>query len=152
MLGDRFVERYPHYWLVWEPGEFVVPRGNSSTVETALPPGKKNAPAPEPRWNDPLCFVLDVKAGLKVGRAEGNDLVLSDETVSRHHCTLEHDGTGWVVSCSPASHTPLLVQGERVPPGESKDLATGSRLSLGRVKLTLVSAWSLVRRIDGQPG
>ncbi len=34
---------------------------------------------------------------LTIGKASDNDLVLSDDTVSRHHCVLERRSTGIVV-------------------------------------------------------
>jgi hypothetical protein len=149
LLGDRFLRRYPHYWLVWEPGPFVVPRNNTSTIETAVPRWGTTLANPAPRSNDPLCFVLvPTPNGASLGRAEGNDLVLSDETVSRRHCLFEHEDNGWSVRCFADSKAGLLVQGQPIAPGNTKEVTSGNRIELGHVTITVLSPWSLVQRID----
>ena len=152
LLAARFTQRYPHYWLVWEPGAFAVPRGNVSASATALPDAKRVA---TPARGEPLCFVLEPKADgtpTAIGRAEGNDLVLSDETISRHHCALLHEPTGWAITCSPEATSPLRVQGQALAPGHELQLGSSATFQLGNVTLTFMSAWSLAQRLDAPPG
>ncbi len=152
LLGERFIQRYPHFWLVWEPGVFAVPRGSVSTSATAVP--TKNAPA-TPAKGEPLCFVLEPKsdgAPTSIGRAEGNDLVLSDATVSRHHCELKHESTGWVIACHAEASSGLSVNERRVAPGSAASLVAGERITLGNIVLAFVSAWGMVRRLSDEHG
>jgi hypothetical protein len=147
-LGDAFAAKYAHDWLVWEPGAWVVPRG-IVTGET-LPPKRKGKDAL--RADDPLCFVLQPKTdgrAFSVGRAEGNDLVLSDETVSRNHCFLVHTGDNWVVSCD-AEAKQLALDEEPVKAGDSARIRSKQRLTLGHVVLTLLSTRDLLARLDGR--
>jgi hypothetical protein len=148
-LGDKFIERYPHDWLVWEPGAWNVPRGTVAGLETVPPRrgGKDTV-----RDDDPLCFVLQPHiegASFRVGRAEGNDLVLSDETVSRNHCFLVHTGDTWVVSCD-AEAKQLELDGEPVKAGDSVRIRSKQRLTLGHIGLTLMNATDLLERLDGK--
>lgn len=149
LLGDKFTRRYPHYWLVWEPGVFAVPRGNVSASTTAVP--KKNAHE-TPAKGEPLCFALEPKKDqtpVSIGRAEGNDLILSEETVSRHHCTLHHEQTGWLISCCSDAVSGLAVHDRHVEPNTSAPLVAGAPIHLGNAVLTFESAWGMVRRLSG---
>ncbi|MBL8951396.1 MAG: FHA domain-containing protein [Myxococcaceae bacterium] len=146
LLGERFVVRYPNYWLVWEPGTFVVPRGNASASDTVLP--KAGRPA-APAAADPLCFVLEVTPHpVRIGRAEGNELVLSDETISRHHCELTHATDGWSLTCLDDAHSTLTLQGKPVAPGATVALAGGAKLQLGSINLTFLSPWGMASRLS----
>lgn len=144
LLGSKFLHRNAHDWLVWEPGAWSVPRGNISVAETVPP---KQTPVPVPAKGDPLCFALTDT--VTVGRSEGNDLILSDETVSRHHCSFTPRDGGWVVS----KHTEakeLKVDGGLV--AESVRLTNGQRVQLGQVVLTFLSAQGMVERLQKTSG
>lgn len=152
ILGGKFVEQFAHDWLVWEPGKWVVPRGTAAGAET-VPPKLKKGEVITPRVDDPLCFVLAPRldgSGCSIGRAEGNDLVLSDETVSRNHCFFAHTGKTWVVSCVDDAKA-LKIDELVVKPSESAPMRAGQTLELGHVKLTLLDAKSMLARLDGLP-
>ncbi len=150
VLGERFAQQFAHDWLVWEPGAWVVPKGTAAGSETVPP---KLGLAPKPRIDDPLCFVLAARldgSGCTIGRAEGNDLVLSDETVSRRHCFFAHTGKTWVVSCD-AEAKELKVDGKPVKASDSAPMRSGQRLELGHITLTLLDPSGMVQRLDGLP-
>ncbi len=144
LLGPKFLHRNAHDWLVWEPGAWSVPRGNIAVAETAPP---KKASAPVPAKGDPLCFALF--DAVTVGRSEGNDLILSDETVSRHHCSFAPRDGGWFVT-KHAEAKELKVDGALV--GESVRLTNGQRVQLGQVVLTFLSAQGMVDRLQKSSG
>ena len=73
-----------------------------------------------------------------VGRSAGNDIVLSDPQVARHHCTFVKTGDHWRV-VDAKSGRPVLVDGEPVP--DSRPLTDRSVVRIG--------PWEL-RVIDGQ--
>lgn len=153
LLAEKFTSRYPHYWLVWEPGVLAIPRSNVSTVATAPPKVQKGA-TPVPAAGDPLCFVLQAKpdgSATSIGRAEGNDLVLSDESVSRNHCTLSHEATGWVVACRDEASAGLKINGEKLKAGASVALVSGQRIELGNVVLTFMGPAALATRLQATP-
>ena len=140
--GVRFAERYKHDWLIWEPGEWRVRRGNIASQPTIT--DVPHSPPSVPRPGDALCFALESQS-ITIGRAEGNDLVLSDETISRHHCTLTRESSGWVIACDPKGH-PLSVGDARVEPGKSRSVGLNETVALGHVTLKLVDSRSLMHR------
>jgi hypothetical protein len=146
-LKEKFIDRFPHDWLIWEPGAWVISRGVVAGDST-VPPIEKVSP----RADDPVCFVLEPKpdgTSVSVGRAEGNDLVLSDETVSRNQCFFVHTGKIWAVSCDAKAKT-LLLDGERLEAGDVAPMRSRQRLTLGHVVLTLLSGNDLLERLDGK--
>ena len=151
VLGERFLTQFAHDWLVWEPGAWKVPRGTAAGSETVPP--RAGAAAERPRADDPLCFVLASRldgSGCSIGRAEGNDLVLSDETVSRNHCFFAHTGKTWVVSCADDAKD-LKVDGTVVKPSQSVAMRSGQKLELGHIVLTLLDPRGMLARLDGLP-
>jgi ABC transport system ATP-binding/permease protein len=72
---------------------------------------------------------------ITVGRAAGNDIVLPDPQVARHHCTFVRDGEGWRV-VDAGSGRPVLVDGQVV---RSSPLKAGAVVRIG--------PWDL--RVDG---
>jgi hypothetical protein len=149
VLEQKFEARYPHHWLVWEPGTWKAPPANAAVAETREPQkGKKPQPVDA---SDALCFELALKPGgndeIHIGRAESNELVLSDLTVSRGHCLLRCKDGRW--SAAPAENvTAMAVGGTPVLPGGELPLAPGQQLELGDVQLTLLDPKALCARID----
>ena len=145
--GEGFLNAHPNDWLVWEAGVLNAPRGNVATAVT-VSEGLDLAAA-LPRAGDPLCFLLEnltPGAVVTVGRADTNDVVLSDETVSRHHCTLRFEEKGWSVSVPDPTVT-LEVAGLPVPYGRFVEIGAGEMLTLGNLTLSLHSAQSMVARL-----
>ncbi|MGD0677037.1 MAG: sigma 54-interacting transcriptional regulator [Polyangiaceae bacterium] len=70
---------------------------------------------------------------LRIGKAQDNDLVLSDDTVSRHHCELERTSDG-VYLRDLASTNGTRVQGARV---SEAVVAPGTVLKVGEVEIVL---------------
>lgn len=145
--GARFGKLNPNDWLVWDAGSMHVPRGNVASAETVTQ--GLDASAERPRLDDPLCFVLDhVAPGstFTVGRAEGNDIVLSDETVSRHHCTLVRGPDGWTAS-APEESVSFQLDGATIGYGRFAQLPSGATLGLGNLSLSLYTSQGMVLRI-----
>lgn len=145
--GARFPELHVNDWLVWEAGTLHVPRGNIATANTVSQ--GLEASAVRPRVGDPLCFVLDrVEPGatFTIGRAEGNDIVLSDETVSRHHCTLVRAPDGWTAS-APEEATSFQLDGAHVGYGRFVQVSSGQTLGLGNLALSLYTARGMLLRL-----
>ncbi len=144
--GARFSELHPNDWLLWEAGTLAVPRGNIATANTVSDP--LDAGAVKPRVGDPLCFALDTAtpgATVTIGRAEGNTIVLSDETVSRHHCTLVWN-EGWS-AVSAEEHSVFLLDQKPVPPGRFVAVSSGQTLTLGHLELSLYTAHGMLLRL-----
>jgi pSer/pThr/pTyr-binding forkhead associated (FHA) protein len=72
----------------------------------------------------------DVGQGLTIGRADENDVVLDDATVSRHHARLVESGDRWFVE-DRGSFNGTLLNGVRVQPGTRLPLRHGDRLTFG---------------------
>jgi transcriptional regulator with GAF, ATPase, and Fis domain len=71
--------------------------------------------------------------GLRIGKAPDNDLVLSDDTVSRHHCELTRSADGILVR-DLGSTNGTRVQGARVTEAV---VAPGTVLKVGQVEIVL---------------
>src|SRR5690349_9827054 len=76
---------------------------------------------------------VSVDRKLRVGKAPDNDLVLPDDTVSRHHCEIERRGdTIWVKDTGSTNGT--LISGSRI----SEALApAGAILRIGEVEVAV---------------
>lgn len=146
--ADAFLFRYPHCWLVWEAGGWTTPARDAemNVAETTL--GEVHMP--QPLNGDALCFPLRVHEGatLRLGRAEDNELVISDLTVSRVHAQLELGAEGWLVL---PVNAPLLVDDDVVAPGSRSPLSSGLGLELGRVRLVFHDAKDFRRRVSTVP-
>jgi transcriptional regulator with GAF, ATPase, and Fis domain len=81
---------------------------------------------------------------LRIGKASDNDLVLSDDTVSRHHCELTRSSDGIRVR-DLGSTNGTKVQGARVTEAL---VAPGSVLKVGEVEIALRPA---VRHVEVMP-
>jgi hypothetical protein len=144
LLKEGFTQRYPHDWLVWEPGPWKPARSVlESNLEATVLPNPK--PHEGPMGEDAICFELKLPRGataLKVGRATTNDIVINDLTASREQFSLHLTPEGWFVV---APRGLLSVDGtpvdERMGP-----LRNGASLSLGAVRLSLVAPAALGRR------
>lgn len=145
LLGERFFERYPSNWLVWEPGQWRPARSESTsnTEATQLP---TSLPASRPLGDDALCFELKrVVAALSVGRGTENNIVVNDLTVSRTQLHLEFADAKWRVRTT----SPVTVDGKAVGPlGAS--LANASRISIGDVRLSFYEPEGFLLRLVPQ--
>jgi predicted component of type VI protein secretion system len=66
--------------------------------------------------------------GLRIGREDGNEIMVDDAAVSRQHArVLLHNGAVWVQDAG--SRNGVFVNGERVP--DHRQLKEGDRLTLG---------------------
>lgn len=144
-----FETRYPHPWLVWEPGSWRAPPANPSAAQTQLPGAMRPPPAGP---GDALCFELDVKLAkgpLRIGRADESELLISDATVSREHCVLRRDGNDWFLKASPSVKS-LKLGGQPLAAGAEVKLVPGQQLDLGEVKLTYLDPKQFVARIESE--
>jgi pSer/pThr/pTyr-binding forkhead associated (FHA) protein len=66
-----------------------------------------------------------------IGRRTGNDLSISDKSISRKHCRIDFDGENfWLIDCG--SHNGTYVNGRRV---SRCMLYDGDLIRLGKVKV-----------------
>jgi hypothetical protein len=134
LLKERFGERYPNAWLVWEAGPWtpaVDPGGSVAQTRTPdrFPMGPTRA--------DPLCFDLRIVPGQKltVGRAPENGVVIDDATFSRHQLVIERmSPSKWIAFAAPEAG-PTEVLGVPLP-AEGMALSPGVMLHVGDVSLT----------------
>jgi hypothetical protein len=152
LMGDAFVTRYAHPWLVWEPGEWSVPKSgvDVSVAETRLPEGYEVNP--RPLGGDALCFALKAPDGavVRVGRAADNEIVISDMTVSRLHARFEKKGEGWALV--PLSETKATrVGGKSASSGVPQPVSSGTSLELGGVKMAFYDAAAFRARVASVP-
>lgn len=80
------------------------------------------------------------KATVRIGRsAEGNDIVLDDSQVSRHHAELQC-GRHSIHVMDLSSANGVWMGGERILPMQPRPLENGAAFTIGRVQLVLLSA------------
>ena len=150
MLQERFTERYPSCWLVWEPGSWKPPQTDEEADggDTQLPEHTLDL---RPRGGDALCFQLYATRATKVGefvlgRATDSDIVVNDMTVSRVHLKLQFDATGWTVETfGPPTSAALGDTG--LFAGRKAKLPAGGVITIGGVKLTFYDPAGFLKRI-----
>lgn len=150
-LKDQFERRYPHPWLVWEPGVW---RAAASAIEQST--GSTRIPSDvaedRPPQGDALCFELSTggegpRSPLRLGREPGSDIVINDLSVSREHLILAPDEQAhWRLQTSPASKT-TLHRGREVPPGSQLPLECSDRVKIGDISLTFYGAQGFLERL-----
>lgn len=148
VLGGGFSSRYPHAWLVWEPGNRVAAAAPQAVPATTVVPlqGRSRTPVA----GDPLCFPLSVAtlgAPLCVGRAPENDIVIDDLTVSREHFCLWLEGDAWFVTVNDQSHATTMVRNMSLQAGEKMRLVDGCVIVAGGVHLTFAAPGRLLPRV-----
>lgn len=91
--------------------------------------------------------------GVTIGRTDNNDITFHDNSVSRFHAYLQHDGRGggWKLFDA-ESRNGSFVEGTRLSKGVGMAVADGSRIKLGDVTVRLLSARSLAEFIKNAPG
>lgn len=152
ILKASFDARHRQAWLVWEPGTWNAPPANAAVSETRLPSQRAR---PSPIGDDALCFELltkpDAAKAYRIGRADDSELVLSDATVSREHCTLRCEGGRWYVKASPTVKS-MTVDGKNLGAGNEVQLRSGHSLQLGEVRLTFMDPNPFIERVASAAG
>jgi hypothetical protein len=151
LRSSAFSSKFPHAWLVWEPGHWTSPPYDESTV---VPKPGRDAQvdvAAAMASGNALCFELKPPLPprpIKVGRAPSNDLVINDGTVSREHLGLRFDEAGakWIASLLPQAKATTL-RGMAFPPGEAT-LRDGDLVKLGDIQLTFHDPPGFVKRLE----
>ena len=147
LLKERFDARYPHAWLVWEPGARLRPRTPSE-----LEAGKTQLPASggmHPIGNDAVCFPLPEpsKPGncLTLGRQLDCSITVDDMSVSREHVRLWVRDGEWVLEAVGAGETSVAG----VPLGERHTalLRNAAAVLVGGVTLTFYERGKLLERL-----
>ncbi len=141
--SETFAAKFPHHWLVWEPGQWKPSAGEGSATRLA-----SNALPDRPLGGDALCFELVQPKELKVGRAADCDILINDATVSREHVLLVPGaGGGWSAKALSAGATSL--DGAALG-GHGLELKPGAKLRLGDVLLSHYDAEGMISRLDQQ--
>ncbi|MDP1825548.1 MAG: FHA domain-containing protein [Archangium sp.] len=147
LLGDRFKERYPSNWLVWEPGPWRPARSEltSNTEATQLP---TPMPFARPVGDDALCFELKrVVSSLMMGRGSENHIVVNDLTVSRAQLHLEFANEQWRVRTNSA----VTVDGQSVGT-HGLPLKNASVIVIGDVRMTFYEPDGFLQRLQQPQG
>jgi hypothetical protein len=126
---------------------FVVPQPppflqkSSQEILEAIPTDLSDALPPAPR----LCLIqmgtnqvykLDISRPVSIGRARQNDIVLTDDKVSRHHAVIRWQ-SGWMMIANQSQHAPLYLNQQSIQ-GEHP-LRLGDTITLGQTQLQLIS-------------
>lgn len=82
---------------------------------------------------------LNLEAGkrLSVGRTKENDLALGDASVSKIHASLMLNREGALVVADTGSTNGTFIDGERIPYGKARALASGHKVKFGDVAVEL---------------
>ncbi len=148
LLQERFLERHPACWLVWEPGPWAAPPAHSDDAATARPISPTLL---RPGQGDALCLELKAQASpqVLVGRASTCDVCIPDATVSRHAFTLVSTGESWIIDVGPLQAN-VMLNGAQL--GDPKTLASGDQIQAGNVALTFLSPQALAAGLRDRKG
>lgn len=140
----EFKARYPHAWLVWEPGSWSEPKSPEMAASETLQPGQERPIAPV--GEDALCFELKPSGtSLKVGRAPDNQIILNDMRVSRSQLELRHVGGFWQVV--PVRGARNILLGEPLDEQGVK-IAGTIKLQAGGIQLSFYDAADFAARLQ----
>lgn len=140
----EFKTRYPHAWLVWEPGSWSEPKTPEMAASKTLQPGQDRPIAPV--GEDALCFELKPNATvLKVGRASDNHIILNDMRVSRSQLELRYQGETWQVV--PVRGARNILLGEPLDEQGVKVVGT-TKLQAGGIQLSFYDAADFAARLE----
>src|SRR5215211_2903696 len=151
-LGNAFLERYDHPWLVWNASTWSAPSVDGQTRIIRLPSASN-----PPRELHALCLGLTFKGDAKqitLGRSNDNDVVINDGTVSRHHAVLSCSPSGnWQIQ--PLPDTNGTICGSRaLSDNDVAPVADRQKLVVGGVELTFYEPKTfleIVRRHSPHP-
>src|SRR5262249_16639151 len=96
------------------------------------PPYPATLTIPDASWHSPLAYhgkAVLARPSVQIGRMEGNDLVLSDPLVSRHHAVIRWTPAGYEIE-DLGSANGTLVSGQRIQgrvfltPGQTIQIGT----------------------------
>jgi hypothetical protein len=150
-LGDAFLERYNHPWLVWNASTWSAPSADGQTRLVRLP----SSPSP-PTELYALCLALTFKGDAKritLGRATDNDIVINDGTVSRHHAVITRAPSGsWQVQPLPDS-SGTICGSQMLSERDVGLISDRQKLLVGAVELTFYESRSFLEllRRHGSP-
>jgi hypothetical protein len=151
LLGARFNARYPHAWLVWEPGLRVKPPENAQAASTQFPSSFKWV---TPEGGDAVCFGLIAPEAegerITVGRTESCAIYLDDMTVSREHLRLFTSKGRWFAEVPHGASAAVMIRKISLQPGEPIELHNGCSISAGGVQLTFYEKDKLLPRLEGE--
>ncbi len=151
LLGPRFDTRYPHAWLVWEPGTRLRPSSPAELEagKTMLPPMDGAA---HPVGNDAVCFPLPTPTRegnyLTLGRQSEASITIDDMSISREHALLHFKNGAWQLEAASTADT--LVEGVPLRHGLRAPLKNGSRVNIGGVQLTFYERHRFVERLEAE--
>jgi hypothetical protein len=164
MSRREFVEDHPYPFLL-----------RKRMTRTAPVPGA--APQPVSDWNDAMQFNTDVvdveqlptrsvgritgskivpiqksdrnpfSGQISVGRAKNCDIILRDQTVSKHHAYLRVLGPSSAEVVDMSSQNTTRVNGAPATPGEAHPLESGDTLTFGTVACLFLDAAALYRML-----
>lgn len=145
-LKDKFAERFPHQWLVWEAGTWTAPAAAKETIQ--LTHRELQAKL---RQADALSFGLRLNGAggqITIGRNAGNDIVINDATVSRHHAVLKSGPqASWMLEVMPGVKATTRVAHLDVTAGSRAMLRSGMQVKLGDAVLTFYDLPGLMERL-----
>jgi hypothetical protein len=131
LLERGFSTRYPHPWLVWEPGPRR-PAGSAAERNTLSTQAPTQAGPAKAAGGDPLCVPL-FGAALRIGRGDDCAIIIDDVTFSRDFGVLTLEGETW--RFTPTAGGALVT------------LTAGTPLRHGDVTLTFETPASFVARL-----
>jgi pSer/pThr/pTyr-binding forkhead associated (FHA) protein len=81
--------------------------------------------------------VYSLKVTTNIGSADGNDIVVKDPYISRHHARLWWDGTGWFIE-DLNSRNGVLIDNIPCTPNHPYELHKKAIITIGEMEFTLV--------------
>ena len=149
LLQERFSEKHPYSWLVWEPGAWGGNAGSLAETMNDVPP--MEAEGPHPTAGDPLCFELATERPmLYLGRAKESDIYVPDATVSRRHLVFRWEGSWAIQSWHRHGSPKTFINGNPLQPLTWFRLSPSDKVRLGAAEFTFLEPLGLFERVESQ--
>jgi hypothetical protein len=150
---DQFRARHPYAFLVWSPSFRSRQTGSRPSVQQLAfhtqvhGPETKLVPVTSNTGNDEVMILPLIKAPgspfpdrVSVGRAPNCDIVVRDSSVSKLHGHFREITASSAVFTDAKSANGTTLDGVKLPPGVATPMGEFSQISLGRVRLRLLSS------------
>lgn len=144
--ADTFAEDHPHGFLVYARAQGPLSRVDVSagaTMNRALLDGDsvQTAMLPSDLYDVYEIKISDGAQESSVGSSSKRDIIINDESVSRMHAKILVEGELRIADAGSMMGT--QVSGHTLDEGEEAPLRSGTRISLGPVELTYMTANAL---------
>ena len=141
---EEFAAANPHSWILWEPGAWKPPSGNTTMVAVNVPKDIRIG-------GEALALALVPRSGkgsqVAVGRSPTGDIEVNDATLSQVHLVFMRGEDGeWTVRDAGSKNGSWLDDAQ-LKPGVPGKIVDGARIRAGQVHFSFLKPAGMYARV-----